>query len=138
MTLPVPGPTLTLNSAAGSASGKFPASTAALSPSNPSVTTPGPNVTVSVPNTSGAVTFELVVTDSLGNQSAPAFVTVEIQGVPVAVLTATPESVEPGAAITLSGAGSSSAGSIASYTFTLVTAAAIGVDEGAVVSNMKP
>ncbi len=93
-----------------------------LSPTSPTVTTTAPtsSVSVTVPNTSGTVTFSLVVTDNLGVQSAPAFATVTIQGAPVAVIAATPAVVADGGAIELSGAGSTSAGSIASYTFALV------------------
>lgn len=93
-----------------------------LSPASPTVTTTAPtsSVSVTVPNTSGTVTFSLVVTDNLGVQSAPAFATVTIQGAPVAVIAATPETIAVGGAIDLSGAGSTSAGSIASYTFALV------------------
>jgi len=46
---------------------------------------------------------------------------VNIQAPPTARLTATPSTVIPGGAIELSGGGSSSSGSIASYTFTLET-----------------
>jgi hypothetical protein len=56
--------------------------------------------------------------------SAPAFATVTIQGAPTAVIAATPAVVADGGAIELSGAGSTSAGSIASYTFALVPPAA--------------
>jgi hypothetical protein len=92
-----------------------------LSPTSPTVTTTAPtsSVSVTVPNTSGTVTFSLVVTDNLGVQSAPAFATVTIQGAPVAVIAATPSTVAAGGAIELSGSGSTSSGSIASYTFTL-------------------
>ena len=96
--------------------------TTPLSPTNPSVTTTAPtaSVAVTVPNTSGTVTFSLVVTDNLGVQSAPAFATVTIQGAPVAVIAATPGTVAVGGAIELAGTGSTSSGSIASYTFALV------------------
>ena len=95
----------------------------ALSPTNPSVTTPSPNVTVSVPATSGSVTFELVVTDNLGNQSAPATITVEVQPAPVAVLSTSTPSVRAGAPIELSGVNSVAAtpGTITSYRYTLVS-----------------
>jgi hypothetical protein len=65
------------------------------------------------------VTFSLVVTDNLGVKSPPATATVNIQAAPTARLTATPNTVTPGGAIELSGSGSSSSGSIASYTFTV-------------------
>jgi len=98
----------------------------ALTPSSPtyppagSAPNPTSSVTVIVPNTTGTVTFSLVVTDNLGVQSQPARATVTIQGAPVAVLTATPPAVTEGGAIELSGAGSTSSGSISSYTFALV------------------
>jgi hypothetical protein len=97
----------------------------ALSPTNPSVTTPTPTATVTVPNTSGSVTFQLIVTDNLGVQSAPATFTVNIQGAPTAVLTATPNPVAAGKPITLSGAGSKAdgTGTIASFAFSLLTSA---------------
>ncbi len=98
--------------------------TVALSSANPSttVTAPTSKVSVTVPNTSGTVTFSLVVTDNMGLESQPAFATVSIQGPPIAVLTATPTIVALGSAIELSGAGSTSPGSIASYKFSLVPA----------------
>jgi hypothetical protein len=98
----------------------------ALTPANPTVTSTSPSATVTVPNTSGAVTLQLVVTDNLGVQSEPATVTVEIQGPPTAVVSATPNPVAAGKPIALSGAGSTAAGagSIASYSFTLVSATA--------------
>ncbi len=98
-------------------------SSTALSPTNPKVTTTAPtsSVAVTVPNTSGTVTFSLVVTDNLGVASAPATITVNIQSSPVAVLKADSTTVPAGGAIKLSGTGSTSSGSIASYTFSLVT-----------------
>lgn len=96
-----------------------------LTPASPSttVTAPTSSVEVTVPNATGTVRFQLVVTDNLGQQSAPAYATVSLQGPPVAVLTATPGTVQAGGAIQLSGAGSTTGGSIASYTFSLVPAA---------------
>jgi hypothetical protein len=73
-----------------------------------------------VPNTSGTVTFSLVVTDNLGVKSAPVFTTVTIQGAPIGEISATPTVVAAGGPIALSGQGSTSSGSIASYTFALV------------------
>ncbi|MGA2674341.1 MAG: hypothetical protein ABSE99_14070 [Terracidiphilus sp.] len=95
----------------------------ALSAASPSTTTTAPtsNVAVTVPNLTGPVTFSLVVTDNLGVESAAAFATVNIQPPPVAALTATPAIVTEGGVIELSGAGSTSTGSIASYKFSLVT-----------------
>jgi len=95
----------------------------ALSPTNPSVTTPSPSVTVSVPATSGPVTFQLVVTDNLGNQSAPATITIEIQPAPVALLSTSTPSVRAGSPIELSGVSSTAAapGTIISYRYTLVS-----------------
>lgn len=94
----------------------------ALTPSNPSTTTTAPtsNVAVTVPNTTGIVTFSLVVTDNLGVESAPAFATVTIQGPPVAVLAVTPTTLAEGGTIQLVGDKSTSAGKIASYKFSLV------------------
>ncbi len=102
-----------------------PAAPIALSPSHPGATTTAPtsSVEVTVPNTSGPVVFSLVVTDNLGVKSSPAYATVNIQSPPVATLVATPATVTAGGAITLSGSGSTSSGSIASYTFSLVPAA---------------
>lgn len=96
----------------------------ALSSSSPSTTTTAPtsSVSVTVPNTTGTVTFSLVVTDNLGVESQPAYATVTIQGPPTAVLTATPATVTEGGAIELSGSGSTSSGSIASYKFSFVPA----------------
>jgi hypothetical protein len=96
-----------------------------LSTASPTVSTAAPtsSVSVTVPNTLGTVTFSLVVTDNLGVQSQPAFATLTIQGAPVAVLAATPATVTEGGAIELSGAGSTSSGSITNYTFSLVPAA---------------
>jgi hypothetical protein len=96
----------------------------ALSAANPSTTATAPasSVTVTVPNLTGPVTFSLVVTDNLGVESPAAYATVHIQSPPTAVLTATPATVTEGGAIVLSGAGSTSAGSIASYKFSLVPA----------------
>lgn len=102
-----------------------PAAPVALSSSQPSTTinAPASSVQVTVPNKSGPAVFSLVVTDNLGVKSAPAYATVNIQSPPVAVLTANPATVTAGGAITLSGAGSTSSGSIVSYTFSLVPAA---------------
>jgi hypothetical protein len=99
----------------------------ALSPTSPSVTTTTPSATVTVPNTSGSVTFQLIVTDNLGVQSAPATVTINIQGAPTAVIAATPNPVAAGKPITLSGAGSTASGNgtIASFDFSLVTPGAV-------------
>lgn len=97
-------------------------SATALSPSNPKITTTAPtsSVSVTVPNTSGQVTFSLVVTDNLGVVSPPSTVTVTIQSPPTAVLKAGSATTAAGGVIQLSGAGSTSSGSIASYTFSLV------------------
>ncbi len=92
-----------------------------LSPSNPSISTTSSSVSVTVPNTSGSVTFQLVVTDNLGQVSAPSTLTVSIQGTPLATLTTPSPVVKPGAAISLSGAGSTSTGTITNFTFSLVT-----------------
>ncbi|MGD0931616.1 MAG: hypothetical protein ABR902_13280 [Candidatus Korobacteraceae bacterium] len=95
-----------------------------LTPASPTTPTAPPytnsTVAVTVPNTTGTVTFSLVVTDNLGVQSAPAFATVTIQGAPKAALTATPTVLTEGGTIQLSGSGSTSSGSIAKYVFSLV------------------
>jgi hypothetical protein len=93
-----------------------------LTPTSPSTTTTAPTsgVAVTVPNQSGTVTFSLVVTDNLGEASQPATVNVSIQGPPIAVLTATPTTIATGGTIELSGSGSTTSGSIASYKFSLV------------------
>lgn len=81
-----------------------------------------PTAVVTVPNQSGTVTFSLVVTDNLGQKSAPATVTVTIQSLPTAKITATPPTVAAGGAITLSGAGSTAAapGTLTNFTFNVV------------------
>jgi hypothetical protein len=93
----------------------------ALTDANPTISSTASSVAVTVPNTSGTVTFQLIVTDNLGTQSVAATATVEIQGAPTAVLTATPTVVGAGETITLSGAGSTAVppGSIANYTYTM-------------------
>lgn len=100
----------------------------ALTPANPTTTVSAPasSVAVTVPNASGTVTFSLVVTDNLGVASPPVYASVSVQGPPVAMLTATPATVTQGGRIELAGAGSTSSGSIASYTFSLVPAAVLG------------
>jgi hypothetical protein len=109
---------------AAASSNSSPAAPVALSSSQTTTTinAPASSVQVTVPNKSGPAVFSLVVTDNLGVKSAPAYATVNIQSPPVAVLTATPATVTAGGAITLSGAGSTSSGSIVSYTFSLVPA----------------
>lgn len=99
-----------------------PGAPVALTPAKPSVTTNAPtsSVAVTVPKTTGKVTFALVVTDNLGVESAPAYVTVTIQGAPVAHLTAKPTTVGENGTIELSGGGSKSSGKIANYKFSLV------------------
>jgi hypothetical protein len=72
-----------------------------------------------VPGATGKVTFSLVVTDNLGVQSAPAFITVTLQPAPVALIAANPTDAVEGSAINLTGAGSSSSGNIASFKFSL-------------------
>jgi hypothetical protein len=102
-----------------------PRATTAAAPVEITTTTPisgtASSVAVTVPNTSGTVTFQLVVTDNLGTVSTnTAQATVTIQGPPTAVLTATPAVVADGGTIELSGAGSTSSGTIANYKFSLV------------------
>ncbi|MGA3132226.1 MAG: hypothetical protein ABSD59_15575 [Terracidiphilus sp.] len=93
-----------------------------LSASSPSTTTTAPtsSVEVTVPNVAGSVKFSLVVTDNLGQKSAAAVAEVTIQAPPTAVLSATPAVVAENGTITLSGATSTSSGSIASYDFSYV------------------
>jgi hypothetical protein len=76
---------------------------------------------VTVAATSGTVTFQLVVYDDFNTPSAPVTATVTIQAVPTAVLAATPAIVGPGGTITLSGAGSTTTGSISKYAYSLVS-----------------
>jgi hypothetical protein len=98
-----------------------------LSPASPSTPLPVPPagspsvVQVTVPNTSGQVTFSLVVTDNLNQQSQnKATVSVTIQPPPVAAIT-TPQVVVPaGTPIQLSGTGSTPLGNIKTFTFSLV------------------
>ncbi|HUK46828.1 MAG TPA: hypothetical protein VLW06_04515 [Terriglobales bacterium] len=116
---PAPIPPVSV-SPGGTTSGTTPTP---LSPSSPSVSTTSPTVAVTVPDTSGQVTFSLVVTDNLGVQSQPATVTVNIQSPPVAVLTTSTPAVSAGGPIELSGSGSSSSGNITNYTFSLVPSA---------------
>ena len=78
------------------------------------------SVAVSVQDMTGVVNFNLVVVDNLGQQSTAAVAQVTIQGPPTAVLDASPSPVAEGGTITLDGSKSTSAGSIASYTFTFV------------------
>jgi hypothetical protein len=94
----------------------------ALTAASPSVSTTAPtsSVSVTVPNVTGTVTFSLVVTDNLGVSSAPAYATVTIQAPPKAALAATPATVTEGGTIQLSGAGSTTTGSIANFKFSLV------------------
>ena len=94
----------------------------ALSPTSPNVPgTTSPTVEVTVPNTSGTVTFQLIVTDNLGQSSPAATATVTIQAGPAAKLTATPAVAKPGETITLSSAGSTAAapGTLTGFQFSL-------------------
>jgi hypothetical protein len=97
-----------------------------LTAASPTITSATPTVEVTVPNTSGTVTFQLVVTDNLGTKSAPATISVEIQAAPKAELSATPTVIAAGGTITLSGTGSAAVapGTIANYTFTVENPAA--------------
>jgi hypothetical protein len=85
------------------------------------VSSASPTTTITVPNQSGTVVIQLVVTDDLGQQSAPSTVTITIQGGPTALLTASATVIKPGEAITLSGAGSSAVapGTITNYAFSV-------------------
>lgn len=90
---------------------------------NKPVDTTTPTVEVNIPNlTPGTVcTFHLVVIDELGQESAPVQATVEIQGLPVAKVTA-PRTAAAGKTFTLDGAGSTPQGQIKSYRWTLLSA----------------
>jgi len=94
--------------------------TPTLSTSNPTYTGPSSTVQAIVPTTPGQVTFSLTVTDNLG-QTGTAQVTVTVQGVPNAELTANPNPVAAGGTVQLSGAGSQSTGggTITSYAFSM-------------------
>jgi hypothetical protein len=97
-----------------------------LIPSNPSISSRAPGVAVTVPNQSRTVTFSLVVTDNLGQQSQPATFSVSIQPTPVAKLTATPTVSSAGGVIQFSGRGSVSGGTIAKFKFTLLPSTVTG------------
>src|SRR5690242_15698895 len=90
---------------------------------NKPVDTPTPSVEATIPNLApGTVcTFQLVVFDELGQESAPVTATVEIQGLPVAKITA-PKTAAAGKTFTLDGAGSTPQGQIKSYRWTLMSA----------------
>jgi hypothetical protein len=91
---------------------------------NKPVDTTTPTVEVNIPNLApGTVcTFQLNVIDELGQESAPVQVTVEIQGLPVARVTA-PKTAAAGKTFTLDGAGSTPQGQIKSYRWTLLSTA---------------
>lgn len=91
---------------------------------NKPVDTTTPTVDVNIPNLApGTVcTFQLNVIDELGQESAPVQVTVEIQGLPVAKVTA-PKTAAAGKTFTLDGAGSTPQGQIKSYRWTLLSTA---------------
>lgn len=90
---------------------------------NKPVDTTTPTVEVNIPNLApGTVcTFQLNVIDELGQESAPVQVTVEIQGLPVAKITA-PKTAAAGKTFTLDGAGSTPQGQIKSFRWTLLSA----------------
>jgi hypothetical protein len=92
-----------------------------LTAANPTISSAEPTVQVTVPNTSGTVTFQLVVTDNLGTKSEPVTVSVEIQAAPVGRLSANPVVVPAGGTITLSGEGSSAVapGTLTDFSFTV-------------------
>jgi len=92
----------------------------ALTPGTPYTST-SPNITVTVPNTSGSVIFSLVVTDNLGTSSVPATCTVQIQAPPTAVLTASPSPAAAGSPIALSSVATTT-GTIKSYTYSVAPA----------------
>jgi hypothetical protein len=90
---------------------------------NKPVDTTTPSVEVNIPNLApGTVcTFHLVVIDELGQESAPVQATVEIQGLPVAKVTA-PKTAAAGKTFTLDGKDSTPQGQIKSYRWTLLSA----------------
>ena len=71
------------------------------------------------PAAGSSLRFSLVVTDDLGNKSAPAFIDVAVQALPVAVLKPI-KTVSVGSTITLDGTGSTPAANIKSYQWELV------------------
>jgi hypothetical protein len=131
---PVAAVSATVANAAAAAAAAAPTTgpLVALSPTNPS---PGALAfqiqPVTVPNTSGTVTFQLVITDNLG-QSSTAQTTVTIQPGPNIEFTATPTVAAPGSTITLSAAGSSAAapGALSTFQFSLVTPGAVPTPPG--------
>lgn len=114
---------------AATAASTTPAATTAAAAAAPTITFPQPgassSITVTAPATPGTLTFQLIVTDDLGQTSAPATATVVVQGAPTAVLTATPAAVKPGGTITLNGASSTAMapGKLTTYAFSLKPAA---------------
>lgn len=66
-------------------------------------------------------TFQLVVIDDLGQESAPVTATVAIQAAPVAKITA-PKTTAAGKTFTLDGTGSTPQGQIKTYRWTLMSA----------------
>jgi hypothetical protein len=90
---------------------------------NKPVDTPTPSVEATIPNLAPGTTctFQLIVIDQLGQESAPVTATVEIQGAPVAKITA-PKTAAAGKTFTLDGAGSTPQGQIKSYRWTLLSA----------------
>jgi hypothetical protein len=95
----------------------------ALTAADPSVTTTVNTAIVTVPNTSGMVTLQLVVTDAAGNVSAPALVQIGVKPTPPPVVTvaASPDMITPGEAISLTATSLSGSYMIAKYEWTLVT-----------------
>lgn len=65
-------------------------------------------------------TFQLVVIDDLGQESAPVTATVQIQAAPVAKITA-PKTAGAGKSFTLDATGSTPQGQIKSYRWTLTS-----------------
>ena len=90
---------------------------------NKPVDTTTASVEANIPNLApGTVcTFQLIVIDELGQESAPVQATVEIQGLPVAKITA-PKNAPAGKTFTLDGAGSTPQGQIKSFRWTLLSA----------------
>ena len=121
VTAPIPIPTLPITAPTVPVIAPTATTTVSLSTASPSTTTNAPtsSVSVDVPGETGSLRFSLVVTDNLGQQSAPAYVTVNVQGLPIANITAAPTTIVEGGPVELSGAGSTSSGSIENSKFSL-------------------
>lgn len=104
-----------------SGSGPFPAApNPAPNPANPSSVAVTLNPAPAVGST---LTFQLVVTDNLG-QTATSTATVTIVGAPVVEITPSQQTVKSGTPINLTGEASSPGGTISTYAWTLTNVAA--------------